>query len=89
MWGYVHPFELSIPSHLSLSLCPPPLSQEAEASGQWPGSSLARQKVVTDETLAEQGGAGGTFTVGVVPGTTKQPKANSIFPGTVQIRSEQ
>ena len=50
----------------------------------WPGSSLARQKVVTDETLAEAGGAGGTFTVGVVPGGGKQPKANEIFPGMAQ-----
>lgn len=59
------------------------LFQDAEASGNWPGSSLARQKVVTDDTLAEQGGAGGTFTVGVLPGGQKQPKANTLFPGKI------
>ena len=46
----------------------------------WPGSSVARQKVVTDDTLAEHGGVGGTFSIGVLPGNLAQPKANSLFP---------
>jgi len=56
------------------------LLQEADVSGAWPASSLARQRVMHEGTLVEQGGTGGTFSVGAFPEGLLQPKGNALFP---------
>ena len=55
---------------------------EADKSGQWPATSTGRQKVITDDTLVENGtgGIGGSFSVGVYPKGCQPPKGNSLFP---------
>jgi len=56
------------------------LLQEADVSGAWPASSLARQRVMQEQNLVEQGGNGGTFSVGAFPEGLQQPKGNALFP---------
>jgi hypothetical protein len=57
------------------------LLHEAEASGQWPLSSTGRQKVIEGDTLVENGGFGGSFSVGCLPKHLSQPRGNLQFPG--------
>lgn len=57
------------------------LLRAADSSGAWPLSSLARQKVMDNDSLVEKGGNGGTFSVGCLPKSCAQPKGNVIFPG--------
>jgi tRNA pseudouridine(38-40) synthase len=57
------------------------LLHEAEASEQWPLSSTGRQKVIEGDTLVENGGFGGSFSVGCLPKHLSQPKGNLLFPG--------
>jgi tRNA pseudouridine(38-40) synthase len=57
------------------------LLREADASGRWPQSSTGRQKVITEGTLKETGGLGGSFSVGCLPLHLAQPKGNTEFPG--------
>lgn len=57
------------------------LLHEAESSGFWPLSSTGRQKVITENTLVENGGYGGSFSVGCLPKHLAQPKGNIQFPG--------
>ncbi|CAE8641853.1 unnamed protein product [Polarella glacialis] len=56
------------------------LLREAESSGKWPGISQGRQKVIKDSTLAENGGQGGSFSVGSMPPPLEAPNANLTFP---------
>lgn len=58
------------------------LLQEADRSGNWPLTSVARQKILfesapTEETL------GGSFSVGVYPAPLAKPKGNELFPELV------
>ena len=62
------------------------LLQEADRSGAWPVSSVARQRLLspaegapTEASLAAPS-AGGTFTLGAFPSGTLQPKGNPLFP---------
>jgi tRNA U38,U39,U40 pseudouridine synthase TruA len=70
----------------SISRAPPAyrhvlqLLRDADRSGAWPASSLARQRVMQEEKLVEQGGQGGTFSVGAFPEGLLQPKGNALFP---------
>ena len=57
------------------------LLRELDASGSWPASSQARQRVIEGATLVEGGGRGGSFSVGCLPPPLTQPKANEMFPG--------
>ena len=57
------------------------LLREADHGGRWPQSSTGRQKVITEGTLKETGGQGGSFSVGSLPLHLAQPKGNSDFPG--------
>eukprot|EP00928_Gymnodinium_smaydae_P033559 TRINITY_DN24006_c1_g4_i1.p1 TRINITY_DN24006_c1_g4~~TRINITY_DN24006_c1_g4_i1.p1 ORF type:complete len:1020 (-),score=170.63 TRINITY_DN24006_c1_g4_i1:214-3216(-) len=56
------------------------LLREAEASGNWPGISKGREKVIKESTLSENGGGGGSFTVGSMPPPLEVPSGNSLFP---------
>ena len=56
------------------------LLREADASGLWPPTSIGRQSVVADESLVENGGMGGSFSVGQLPKHLLQPKGNELFP---------
>lgn len=58
----------------------------ADRSGEWPSTSIGRQKVMTDGTLIEKGlgGAGGSFSVGVYPKGCVEPRGNSLFPELVK-----
>lgn len=53
----------------------------ADKSQAWPASSTGRQQVITGMSLLEQGGRGGSFSVGALPKHLVQPKGNLIFPG--------
>lgn len=57
------------------------LLREADCSGRWPLSSTGRQRVITGATLKENGGQGGSFSVGCLPKHLAQPKGNADFPG--------
>ena len=63
------------------------LLREADASGKWPQSSTGRQKVITEGTLKETGGLGGSFSVGCLPLHLAQPKGNTEFPGNNYIHT--
>jgi len=56
------------------------LLREADSSGLWPTTTVARQKVIDSTTLAENDGKGGSFTLGCLPKNLLQPRSNSIFP---------
>eukprot|EP00931_Biecheleriopsis_adriatica_P056578 TRINITY_DN33529_c0_g1_i1.p1 TRINITY_DN33529_c0_g1~~TRINITY_DN33529_c0_g1_i1.p1 ORF type:complete len:927 (+),score=197.65 TRINITY_DN33529_c0_g1_i1:118-2898(+) len=56
------------------------LLREAACSGRWPGISKGREKVIKDSTLAENGGEGGSFTVGSMPPPLEEPAGNRLFP---------
>eukprot|EP00439_Symbiodinium_sp_Y106_P058469 s1885_g8.t1 len=56
------------------------LLREAERSGKWPPCSKGREKVIKDSTLAEHGGAGGSFSVGSMPDGLDAPNGNRLFP---------
>jgi hypothetical protein len=93
--GSLSLMRLSCRSNLS-SLPPAPevyvrvlhLLREADASGQWPMSSMARQKVIEGATLMEREGQGGTFSIGAYPPPLVEPKCNSLFPGTKSKRRD-
>lgn len=55
------------------------LLREADR-GAWPLSSATRQRVIMEDTLVENGGQGGTFSVGCLPKHLSQPKGNQLFP---------
>jgi tRNA pseudouridine(38-40) synthase len=57
------------------------LLQQADCSGQWPPSTTLRQKVIAGTSLPENGGTGGSFSVGVMPKPFPEPKGNKLFPG--------
>jgi hypothetical protein len=57
------------------------LLREADRSNQWPSSSTGRQMVIETETLVENGGRGGSFSVGALPRHMPQPRGNELFPG--------
>ena len=57
------------------------LLRDADTSGKWPQSSTGRQRVITEGTLKETGGLGGSFSVGCLPLHLAQPKGNTEFPG--------
>jgi hypothetical protein len=57
------------------------LLREADRSQLWPSSSTGRQQVISNTTLLEVGGRGGSFSVGALPKHLVQPKGNIIFPG--------
>lgn len=67
----------SVPEVYADVLC---LLREAENSGKWPGISKGREKVIKDSTLAENGGGGGSFTVGSMPPPLEPPSGNIMFP---------
>lgn len=56
------------------------LLRAAETSGKWPGISKGREKVIKGSTLAENGGSGGSFTLGSMPAHLEPPAGNAIFP---------
>ena len=56
------------------------LLREADNSGKWPSTSVSRRQVMSEEGLIENGGRGGTFTVGQFPKNLPQPKGNELFP---------
>ena len=56
------------------------LLREADNSGQWPSTSISRKHVMKADGLVENGGRGGTFTVGRFPKNLPQPKGNELFP---------
>lgn len=56
------------------------LLREADRSGQWPSSSTGRQQVIDADTLVENGGRGGSFSVGALPKRMPQPRGNELFP---------
>jgi len=61
------------------------LLEEADRSGNWPLTSLARQKILFEptapvETVTE---TSGSFSVGVYPAPLAEPKGNKIFPELV------
>lgn len=53
----------------------------ADRSQLWPASSTGRQQVIMSTTLLENGGRGGSFSVGALPKHLVQPKGNDLFPG--------
>lgn len=57
------------------------LLRAACASGLWPLSSQGRQKVIEASSLVENGGEGGSFSIGVLPAHLAQPRGNELFPG--------
>ncbi|RYY87516.1 hypothetical protein EON63_03880, partial [archaeon] len=59
------------------------LLRQADRSGLWPSSSTGRQQVIMPQTLLEQGGRGGSFSVGALPAHLPQPKGNTLFPELV------
>lgn len=63
------------------------LLREADASGLWPMSSMARQKVIEGATLMEKEGQGGTFSIGAYPPPLVEPKCNTLFPGNFKFRN--
>ena len=56
------------------------LLRDADKSGLWPSTSVSRKHVMNQDGLVENGGNGGTFTVGRFPKNLPQPKGNEIFP---------
>jgi hypothetical protein len=64
------------------------LLREADASGLWPTTTVARQKVIVVDSTTDTGSTtntttvqnGGSFTLGCLPKNLLQPKSNSIFP---------
>lgn len=61
------------------------LLRAADRSGLWPSSSTGRQSVISQESLIENGGRGGSFSVGAFPKHLAQPKGNQLFPGLFNI----
>jgi hypothetical protein len=61
------------------------LLRQADRSGLWPASSVARQKVIEAESLVENDGAGGSFSIGVYPKPLLEPKGNTLFPGNTRM----
>lgn len=57
------------------------LLRQADRSKAWPASSTGRQLVIDSPTLLENGGRGGSFSVGALPAPLPQPKGNIYFPG--------
>ena len=56
------------------------LLRDADKSGNWPSTSVSRRHVMKADGLIENGGRGGTFTVGRFPKNLPQPKGNELFP---------
>lgn len=56
------------------------LLREASDSGRWPGVSPGRAKVIKGSTLSENGGAGGSLSVGSMPPPLQAPTGNRLFP---------
>jgi hypothetical protein len=56
------------------------LLREIDSSGKWPSISKGREKVIKQSTLSENGGKGGSFTLGSMPPPNEDPHANSLFP---------
>lgn len=56
------------------------LLRAADRSQCWPASSTGRQSVISSPSLLEQGGRGGSFSVGALPKHLIQPKGNDLFP---------
>ena len=48
----------------------------------------ARARVINSSTLAENGGAGGSFCLGAMPKTHHQPAANKAFPELLEAAFE-
>ncbi|CAE7304401.1 unnamed protein product [Symbiodinium natans] len=71
------PEEVEVPAEYAEVLR---LLRQAEACGKWPPCSKGREKVIKDTTLPEQGGAGGSFSVGSVPAGLDAPHGNRLFP---------
>lgn len=61
------------------------LLREADESGLWPLSSVNRQVVVEKKSLVENGGKGGSFSIGAFPKSYMQPKTNQIFPELMKV----
>lgn len=57
------------------------LLREADRSNLWPSSSTGRQMVIETGTLVENGGRGGSFSVGALPRHMPSPRGNELFPG--------
>lgn len=53
----------------------------ADGSKFWPASSTGRQQVILTGSLLENGGRGGSFSVGALPRHLAQPRGNDLFPG--------
>jgi hypothetical protein len=56
------------------------LLREADRSNLWPSSSTGRQMVIETDTLVENGGRGGSFSVGALPRHMPSPRGNELFP---------
>lgn len=74
--------QLEPPSEIFLDVLR--LLRAADTSGLWPGSTSGRQKVIQDSTLSENGGRGGSFSVGVLPAPLAAPRGNELFPELVR-----
>jgi tRNA pseudouridine(38-40) synthase len=60
------------------------LLRQADRSKLWPASSTGRQTVIEENTLLENGGRGGSFSVGAFPAPLPAPKGNIYFPGNLK-----
>ena len=60
------------------------LLREADLGGSWPSSTAARRVVVESTDLVENGGRGGSFSIGCFPAHFVQPKGNVMFPSLVK-----
>jgi len=64
------------------------LLREIDVSGRWPEISTGRMKVIKSSTLSENGGNGGSFSIGSMPPPLEPPKSNRLFPDLMRCAFE-
>jgi tRNA pseudouridine(38-40) synthase len=60
------------------------LQHADKVSGLWPSTTIGRREVIEDSTLTENGGEGGSFSIGYYPPHLPQPKGNKLFPDLLE-----